>query len=155
ELAVRLEALVAERQKLRGRSASARALERNRPQIPRAQGELSHLLIDRYLPAASISDHTPGPQSPTSTRIALPATATRTTSVSPRCFARNGARWRPTILAGGHQSGSVSTSDAGVPGSERRKRGTIPVSRSPRRTGRNGCGSIEAPARAAIDSAAE
>ena len=52
ELAVRLEALVAERQKLRGRAASARALERNRLQIARAQWELSHLLIDRYLPAA-------------------------------------------------------------------------------------------------------
>lgn len=52
ELALRLETLVAERQQLRNRSASARSLERNRLQIARAQWELSHLLIDRYLPAA-------------------------------------------------------------------------------------------------------
>lgn len=49
ELAARLELLVAERQALRRRSASARALERNRLQIARTQWELGHVLIDRYL----------------------------------------------------------------------------------------------------------
>jgi multidrug resistance efflux pump len=52
ELIVRLERLVAERQQLRARSASARALERNRLRIARTQWELSHELIDQNLPAA-------------------------------------------------------------------------------------------------------
>lgn len=50
ELAARLEALVAERQDLRGRSASPRALERNRLQIARTHWELGHVLIDDHLP---------------------------------------------------------------------------------------------------------
>lgn len=51
ELILRLEGLVDERQQLRARSASARALERNRLQIARTQWELSHELIDENLPA--------------------------------------------------------------------------------------------------------
>jgi hypothetical protein len=50
ELTARLEILVAERQELRSRAASASALERNRLQIARTQWELSHVLIDRHLP---------------------------------------------------------------------------------------------------------
>ena len=53
ELNARLETLVAERQELRSRAASARALERNRLQIARTQWELSHVLIDHYLPVAA------------------------------------------------------------------------------------------------------
>jgi hypothetical protein len=53
ELSARLSSLVAERQELRARAASARALERNRLQIARTQWELSHVLIDRYLPATA------------------------------------------------------------------------------------------------------
>lgn len=49
ELAARLEALVAERQDLRRRSASPTALERNRLQIARTQWELGYVLIDRHL----------------------------------------------------------------------------------------------------------
>ncbi len=52
ELAARLEALVARRQELRRRSASPRALERNRIQIARTQWELGYVLIDRHLPQA-------------------------------------------------------------------------------------------------------
>lgn len=52
ELTLRLGVLVAERQQLRDRGASAKALERNRLQLARAQWELSHALIDRHLPAA-------------------------------------------------------------------------------------------------------
>jgi multidrug resistance efflux pump len=55
ELSTRLGSLVAERQELRARAASANALERNRLQIARAQWELSQLLIERYLPAAAAS----------------------------------------------------------------------------------------------------
>ena len=55
ELSARLGDLVAERQELRARSASAKALERNRVQIARTQWELSQMLIDRYLPAAAAS----------------------------------------------------------------------------------------------------
>jgi multidrug resistance efflux pump len=55
ELSARLAGLVAERQDLRTRSASATALERNRLQIARAQWELSQLLIERYLPAPAAS----------------------------------------------------------------------------------------------------
>lgn len=43
--------LVAERQSLREREAAAEALERNRLRLARAQWELSHALIARYLPA--------------------------------------------------------------------------------------------------------
>jgi hypothetical protein len=50
ELLARLETLVAERQELRRRCASPRALERNRLQIARTQWELGHVLIDRHLP---------------------------------------------------------------------------------------------------------
>jgi phage shock protein A len=50
ELTTRIGQLVAERQELRARGASEKALERNRLQIARAQWELAHALIDRYLP---------------------------------------------------------------------------------------------------------
>jgi hypothetical protein len=50
ELTTRIGALVAERQELRARGASLASLERNRLQIARAQWELAHALIDRYLP---------------------------------------------------------------------------------------------------------
>jgi hypothetical protein len=50
ELGARLEALVAQRQELRRRSASTKALERNRLQIARTQWELGHVLIDTHLP---------------------------------------------------------------------------------------------------------
>ena len=42
--------LVAERQRLRGRAATANRLERNRIQIARAQWELSYALIQRFFP---------------------------------------------------------------------------------------------------------
>ncbi|MFL6037472.1 MAG: hypothetical protein ACJ74B_02445 [Gaiellaceae bacterium] len=44
--------LTAERQRLRERSADAARLERNRVRLARAQWELSHAFIERYLPAA-------------------------------------------------------------------------------------------------------
>ena len=44
--------LTAERQALRDERASAAKLERNRVKLARAQWELSHALIERYLPAA-------------------------------------------------------------------------------------------------------
>ena len=47
----RIGELVAERQELRVASAPPAAIERNRVQIARAQWELAHALIDRYLPA--------------------------------------------------------------------------------------------------------
>jgi len=50
ELGARLEILVAERQELRRRCASTRALERNRLQIARTQWELGHALIHDHLP---------------------------------------------------------------------------------------------------------
>jgi hypothetical protein len=50
ELTTLIGQLVAERQELRARGASERSLERNRLQIARAQWELAHALIDRYLP---------------------------------------------------------------------------------------------------------
>jgi hypothetical protein len=50
ELGARLEVLVAERQELRRRSASSRALERNRIKIARTQWELGFVLIDTHLP---------------------------------------------------------------------------------------------------------
>jgi hypothetical protein len=52
ELTTRIGELTAERQELRGRGASPAALERNRVKLARAQWELSHALIERYLPAA-------------------------------------------------------------------------------------------------------
>ena len=73
---------------------------------------------------------------------------------NPRCSARNGARYRPAIFPGGHHRGSMSTSDEPARGSDRRNRGRRPVRRRPRSTGRNGRGSISAPASAAIHSAA-
>ena len=54
-LTLRLGVLVAERQQLRERGASTKALERNRLQIARAQWELGHALIDRNLPAEQLS----------------------------------------------------------------------------------------------------
>jgi ribosomal protein L29 len=50
-LVVRIGELVAERQELRAGGAPQAAIERNRRQIARAQWELAHALIDRYLPA--------------------------------------------------------------------------------------------------------
>ncbi|HLM36513.1 MAG TPA: hypothetical protein VK287_01860 [Gaiellaceae bacterium] len=49
-LTLRVAQLVVERQELRIRGASAASLERNRLQIARAQWELGHALIERYLP---------------------------------------------------------------------------------------------------------
>jgi hypothetical protein len=51
DLLVRLDALSGERQRLRARGAGRRTLERNRRRIVRAQWELSHALITKYLPA--------------------------------------------------------------------------------------------------------
>ena len=45
-------ALTAERQKLREEGVSSARLERNRIKLVRAQWELSHALIERYLPEA-------------------------------------------------------------------------------------------------------
>jgi hypothetical protein len=44
--------LTAERQRLRERGADATRLERNRVKLARAQWELSHALIERYLPVS-------------------------------------------------------------------------------------------------------
>ena len=46
----RIGELVSERQELRAACAPPAAIERNRVQIARAQWELAHALIDRYLP---------------------------------------------------------------------------------------------------------
>jgi hypothetical protein len=46
--------LTAERQKLREDGANTARLERNRIKLVRAQWELSHALIERYLPEAEI-----------------------------------------------------------------------------------------------------
>jgi hypothetical protein len=47
-----ISALTAERQRLREQGAGAARLERNRVKLVRAQWQLSHALIERYLPAA-------------------------------------------------------------------------------------------------------
>ena len=52
-LNVRISALCAERQSLRTSGASETDLERNRVEIARAQWELSHALIERYLPKSA------------------------------------------------------------------------------------------------------
>ncbi len=52
-LVERIGALTTERQRLRERRAAPTSLERNRIRLARAQWELSHALIDRYLPAAN------------------------------------------------------------------------------------------------------
>ena len=44
--------LTGERQQLRERRVDSARLERNRVKLARAQWELSHALIERYLPAA-------------------------------------------------------------------------------------------------------
>jgi hypothetical protein len=46
-------ALTAERQRLREEHVGAARLERNRVKLARKQWELSHALIERYLPADS------------------------------------------------------------------------------------------------------
>ncbi len=54
-LTERISGLVARRQELRREDASVTAIERNRLEIARAQWDLAHALIDRYLPSASRS----------------------------------------------------------------------------------------------------
>jgi hypothetical protein len=49
-LSTRISALCAERQSLRTSGANETDLERNRMEIARAQWQLSHALIQRYLP---------------------------------------------------------------------------------------------------------
>jgi hypothetical protein len=49
-LSLRIQALCAERQSLRTSGAVDSVLEQNRIEIARAQWELSHALIERYLP---------------------------------------------------------------------------------------------------------
>ena len=50
DLLKQISALTAERQKLREDGATTARLERNRIKLVRAQWELSHALIERYLP---------------------------------------------------------------------------------------------------------
>ena len=50
-LTEQLRSLTSERQSLRASEADSVALERNRVAIARAQWDLSHALIERYLPA--------------------------------------------------------------------------------------------------------
>jgi hypothetical protein len=52
-LALRVRALVVERQALRERGARKRALERNRLELVRSQRELAQALIDRHASAAT------------------------------------------------------------------------------------------------------
>jgi hypothetical protein len=47
-----ISALTAERQRLREQGVGAARLERNRVKLVRAQWELSHALIERYLPSS-------------------------------------------------------------------------------------------------------
>jgi len=54
-LTERISGLVAHRQELRRSDASLPAIEQNRIEIARAQWELSHALIERYLPSPSRS----------------------------------------------------------------------------------------------------
>jgi hypothetical protein len=51
-LLAEISALTAERQRLREQGVDAARLERNRVKLVRKQWELSHALIERYLPAA-------------------------------------------------------------------------------------------------------
>jgi hypothetical protein len=53
ELLGQIGALTAERQKLRADGVTGHRLERNRVRLARAQWELSHALIKRYLPDAA------------------------------------------------------------------------------------------------------
>lgn len=52
-LLVEISTLTAERQRLRDYGADGGRLERNRVKLARTQWELSHALIERYLPAQS------------------------------------------------------------------------------------------------------
>ena len=52
-LLVEIAALTADRQRLREQGAGTVRLERNRVKLARTQWELSHALIERYLPADS------------------------------------------------------------------------------------------------------
>jgi hypothetical protein len=54
-LTQRVSELVVRRQELRREDASVAAIERNRIDIARAQWDLAHALIDRYLPSPSRS----------------------------------------------------------------------------------------------------
>jgi hypothetical protein len=51
DLLGQISALTSERQKLREDGATSARLERNRIKLVRAQWELSHALIERYLPS--------------------------------------------------------------------------------------------------------
>ncbi len=51
----RIAGLSTERQRLRERSAAPTRIEKNRVKLARAQWELSHALIERYLPGAAHS----------------------------------------------------------------------------------------------------
>jgi hypothetical protein len=53
DLLEQISVLTAERQRLREQGVNGDRLERNRVKLARAQWELSHALIERYLPAHS------------------------------------------------------------------------------------------------------